>query len=66
MGHSTLEDLRTVLSYTRCDYITCDECPLEFSSSCSADSAEAAQRLIAWLNQLPEGAISRVTIEDLL
>ena len=61
-----LKDLYAVIDRNRCDMLDCDDCSFRGSGNCYEASIEAGERVMAWLNQLPEGAISRVTIEDLL
>ena len=61
-----LKDLYAVLDRVRCDDLDCEKCSLGGAGSCYHKSREAGERLRAWLESLPDGAISKATIDDLL
>lgn len=62
---SILEDLQIIIDAGKCDDIMCADCNLE-SGTCAQVAAHAAWRVEAWLDSLPEGAISQITLSDLL
>lgn len=53
-----------------CPTILCDECPYnqEASEFCDCDTAleDAARIVRQWIESLPEGQLSNITLEDLL
>ena len=52
-----------------CGFVDCNECmlnSLDDYEDCSSASVDCAKVLKAWLESLPEGRLSEVTIEDLL